>query len=99
MLVTLARVPHQGWIKEVEGDSVERRRAYHLTAEGRRVLRTELRRLEAIVVEARSGRLLAGPEGLANGRLARRAAFGLAGNPHVRFERGIRNPGSQEHRA
>lgn len=55
------RLSHQGWIEEVEGDSVERRRVYRLTVEGRRVLRTELRRLEAIVADARSRRLLAGP--------------------------------------
>lgn len=56
------RLSHQGWIEEVEGDSVERRRVYRLTTEGRGVLRTELRRLEAIVVDARSRRLLAGPK-------------------------------------
>lgn len=56
------RLSQQEWIEEVEGDGVERRRVYRLTPEGRRALRTELRRLEAIVVDARSRRLLAGPK-------------------------------------
>jgi DNA-binding PadR family transcriptional regulator len=54
------RLSRQGWIEEVEGGE-DRRRLYHLTGEGRRALRAELRRLEAIVADARSRRLLTGP--------------------------------------
>ena len=55
------RLSRQGWIAEAEGGRGDRRRLYRLTAQGRAVLRGELRRLEAIVAEARSRRLLAGP--------------------------------------
>jgi DNA-binding PadR family transcriptional regulator len=54
------RLSRQAWIEEVEG-AEERRRIYRLTSLGRRVLRAELRRLEAIVTEARSRGLLTGP--------------------------------------
>jgi DNA-binding PadR family transcriptional regulator len=56
------RLSHQGWIEEVEGGGGDRRRLYRLTTPGRRVLREELRRLEAIVKEARLRRLLPGPK-------------------------------------
>jgi DNA-binding PadR family transcriptional regulator len=54
------RLCRQGWIEEVDGSGDERRRLYRLTAEGRRALQAELRRLEAIVAEARARRLLTG---------------------------------------
>ena len=55
------RLSRQGWIEETQAASGDRRRSYRLTAEGRTALRVELRRLEAIVSEARSRRLLARP--------------------------------------
>ncbi len=55
------RLSRQGWIEETERESGDRRRLYRLTAEGRAAMRAELRRLEAIVTEARSRRLLARP--------------------------------------
>jgi DNA-binding PadR family transcriptional regulator len=52
------RLTAQGWIEELE--SGDRRRVYGITREGRRALKDELRRLEAIVVDARARRLLGG---------------------------------------
>ena len=56
------RLSRQGWIEEAESGRDDRRRFYRLTAEGRAAMRAELRRLEAIVTEARSRRLLARPK-------------------------------------
>jgi DNA-binding PadR family transcriptional regulator len=57
------RVMEWGWIEEVEAPDVEtdpRRRYYDLTAEGRRVVRAEARRLEALVSHARAKNVLRG---------------------------------------
>jgi DNA-binding PadR family transcriptional regulator len=53
------RLSAQGLIEEQEGG--ERRRVYAITRDGRRVLKQELQRLEAIVEQARAQRLLGGP--------------------------------------
>jgi DNA-binding PadR family transcriptional regulator len=52
------RLTAQGWIEEVDGGV--RRRVYGITRDGRRALRDELQRLEAIVLDARARRLLGG---------------------------------------
>lgn len=64
---SVQRMLKDGLIVEVESppradalDSEERRRFYRLTASGRQVLQAEVRRLERVVQEARSKRVLPG---------------------------------------
>ena len=64
---SIQRMLKDGLIVEVESppradalDSEERRRFYRLTASGRQVLQAEVRRLERVVQEARSKRVLPG---------------------------------------
>ena len=56
------RIRAQGWLEEVRapGGQDARRRYYGLTALGRRVVRSEARRLEALVKHARTKRVLTG---------------------------------------
>lgn len=58
----LSRLVEQGLIEEIENDSVEdeqrRRRYYHLTELGQRVMVAEAQRLEELVNLARSKRIL-----------------------------------------
>lgn len=44
--------------REVEGDTVERRRSYHLTALGRQAARLEAERLQEMVLSAQAKRLI-----------------------------------------
>lgn len=44
--------------REVEGDTAERRRSYHLTALGRQVARLEAERLQELVLSAQAKRLI-----------------------------------------
>ena len=56
----IKRIRAQGWVEEVRtpaGDD-PRRRYYGLTSLGRRVVKSEARRLEALVKHARSKRVL-----------------------------------------
>ncbi|MCA9738256.1 MAG: helix-turn-helix transcriptional regulator [Gemmatimonadota bacterium] len=50
---SLRRMSGDGWVEEVEADNDDRRRTFALTPSGRGVLATELRRLEALLAEAR----------------------------------------------
>jgi len=50
----LSRLLHQGWIERFEEDEVSRdRRAYRLTARGRRILQAELDRMRHLTKLAR----------------------------------------------
>jgi DNA-binding PadR family transcriptional regulator len=61
LYTAIARMRDDGWIEEVEapaGEADPRRRFYALTALGRRVLRAEATRLEAMVRDARGKSIL-----------------------------------------
>jgi DNA-binding PadR family transcriptional regulator len=65
MYGTLRELEDLDWIAETEqrpGDDDERRRYFALTPLGKRVLSSEVRRLEAIVSHARASRALRKPE-------------------------------------
>ena len=56
----IKRIRASGWVEEVRSPSGEdaRRRYYGLTSVGRRVVKSEARRLEALVKHARTKRVL-----------------------------------------
>ena len=56
----IKRIRAWGWVEEVRAPAGEdaRRRYYGLTAEGRRVVKSEARRLQELVRHARSKRVL-----------------------------------------
>jgi DNA-binding PadR family transcriptional regulator len=58
----IKRIRAWGWVEEVPSPAGEdaRRRYYGLTSLGRRVVKSEARRLEALVKHARTKRVLAG---------------------------------------
>jgi DNA-binding PadR family transcriptional regulator len=49
----LRRMRSEGWIEEQAGASEDRRRTYAITDPGRRILRSEVERLEALLSSAR----------------------------------------------
>ena len=61
----IKRIRAWGWVEEVRppGGQDARRRYYGLTSAGRRVVRGEARRLEALVQHARTKRVLTGGAG------------------------------------
>jgi DNA-binding PadR family transcriptional regulator len=58
----IKRIRSWGWVQEVRapGGRDHRRRYYGLTSVGRRVMKSEARRLEALVKHARTKRVLTG---------------------------------------
>jgi DNA-binding PadR family transcriptional regulator len=61
----IKRIRAWGWVEEVRppGGQDARRRYYGLTGAGRRVVKSEARRLEALVQHARTKRVLTGGAG------------------------------------
>jgi DNA-binding PadR family transcriptional regulator len=58
LYTTIQRLFDQGLIKEVEGEAGDRRRTYRLSKMGRKLLRAELERQQAVVVLARAKKLI-----------------------------------------